>query len=183
MTPDDVLKLKGPTQKFLCALNANIYNVEFRSFVIRDMDTGEVIFSVSRSLDEHEVFQESLEQISDEESELARCVCYRFSRSFLDLKVVGGKLVFVVNGDVAVPNLRLIERHYFRDILIKSFDFNFGFCIPHSENTWEVIYDMPKFSNELKKDIIDNSDDVVCDSFYFVGDTMIMHNKARYIFE
>ena len=37
-----------------------------------------------------------------------------------------------------VDNFRMIERHYFRDILIRSYDFSFGFCIPNSTNTWEV---------------------------------------------
>lgn len=33
-------------------------------------------------------------------------------------------------GDKAVDNFRMIERHYFRDRLLKSFDFEFGFIIP-----------------------------------------------------
>jgi hypothetical protein len=44
-------------------------------------------------------------------------------------------------GPEPIENFRMIERHYFRDILIKSFDFNFGFCIPNSTNTWEAIYE------------------------------------------
>jgi len=29
----------------------------------------------------------------------------------------------------AIPNFRMIERHYFKNKLIKSFDFSFGFCV------------------------------------------------------
>lgn len=42
----------------------------------------------------------------------------------------------------------MVERHYFRNKLIKSFDFTFGFCIPNSTNSWEVIYTMPSLSKK-----------------------------------
>lgn len=40
------------------------------------------------------------------------------------------------------------ERHYFRNKLIRSYDFNFHFCIPNSTNTWEAIYEMPELTEE-----------------------------------
>lgn len=40
----------------------------------------------------------------------------------------------------------MIERHYFRDRLLKSFDFDFGFLIPNSQNTMEHIYEFPELS-------------------------------------
>lgn len=40
-----------------------------------------------------------------------------------------GRLTFSV-GDNEVHDFRMIERHYFRDQLIKSYDFEFGFVIP-----------------------------------------------------
>lgn len=43
----------------------------------------------------------------------------------------------------------MIERHYFRDHLLKSFDFDFGFCIPNSRNTCEHIYEFPQLSESL----------------------------------
>lgn len=45
----------------------------------------------------------------------------------------------------------MIERHYFRDQLLKSFDFEFGFCIPSSKNTCEHIYEFPQLSEDLSK--------------------------------
>ena len=81
----------------------------------------------------------------------------------------------------------MIERHYFRDQLIKSFDFNFGFCIPNSTNTWEAIYDMPPLDPELKELMIANPWETQSDSFYFVThedglERMVMHNKAKYAY-
>jgi len=44
--------------------------------------------------------------------------------------------------------------HYFRDRLIKSFDFSFGFCIPGSTNTWEAVYAMPPMETALVDDMV-----------------------------
>ena len=50
-------------------------------------------------------------------------------------------------GDEPVENFRMIERHYFGEKLLKSFDFNFGFCMPNSKNTCEHIYEFPRLTN------------------------------------
>jgi len=42
----------------------------------------------------------------------------------------------------------MIERHYFKSRLLKSFDFEFGFLIPESKNTMEHIYEFPELSKE-----------------------------------
>ena len=54
-------------------------------------------------------------------------------------------------GDKQVSKFRMIERHYFHDRLLKSFDFEFGFLIPQSKNTMEHIYEFPTLSNEDSK--------------------------------
>ena len=74
----------------------------------------------------------------------------------------------------------MIERHYFRKRLIKSYDWTFGFCIPSSTNNWEAIYDVPPLDQETIEDMIANPYETVSDSFYFVGNELVMHNKARY---
>lgn len=57
---------------------------------------------------------------------------------------------FIV-GNKPVANFRMIERHYFKETLLKSFDFDFGFCIPDSKNTCEHIYEFPTISNDQSK--------------------------------
>lgn len=54
-------------------------------------------------------------------------------------------------GDRPVTNFRMIERHYFQDRLLKSFDFDFGFCIPNSRNTCEHIYEFPQLPDDLSE--------------------------------
>ena len=51
-------------------------------------------------------------------------------------------------GGKAVKEFRMIERHYYKDRLLKSFDFNFGFCIPKSRNTCEQIYEFPTLDDK-----------------------------------
>ena len=74
----------------------------------------------------------------------------------------------------------MIERHYFGNDLIKSFDFTFGFCIPGSSNTWDAVYDVPALDGETIDRMIGQPYLTESDSFYFVDDMLIMHNKASY---
>jgi hypothetical protein len=83
-------------------------------------------------------------------------------------------------GPKEVHGFRMIERHYFRNELVKSYDFTFGFCIPSSTNTWDAIYSVPSLEEDLIKEMVENPYATVSDSFYFVGDELIMHNKAEY---
>lgn len=48
----------------------------------------------------------------------------------------------------------MVERHFFGKKLLKTFDFDFGFVIPESENTCEHLYEFPRLSeadSESKK--------------------------------
>ena len=74
----------------------------------------------------------------------------------------------------------MIERHYFKGQLIKTFEFKFDFCIPNSTNTWETIYIIPELDAALKQEMIDAPWETKSDSFYFVENKLIMHHKALY---
>jgi len=174
LTPDDILDLKGPTQEFLCPLSANTYGIEFLSFIIQDYVSKKHIFEVSRDRPP----QMDLDLANFDENSL-RKIKYSFSEDVLRLPSIKTELIFSV-GEKQVPNFRMIERHYFRNQLIKSYDFNFGFCIPGSTNTWGAVYDVPPLDEGLVQQMIDNPHETTSDSFYFVGDKLIMHNKASY---
>eukprot|EP01028_Stygiella_incarcerata_P004934 TRINITY_DN2131_c0_g1_i4.p1 TRINITY_DN2131_c0_g1~~TRINITY_DN2131_c0_g1_i4.p1 ORF type:complete len:276 (-),score=85.66 TRINITY_DN2131_c0_g1_i4:177-1004(-) len=193
-TPEKVLAFKEPCSEFLCPLSANVYGFEFLQFSIRDADSGEVIFEISGIPEEQE--EEAGKEAGDEEGtetkldfskltleeeEALRTVIYDFPASLLDLKAVGTTLTFRV-GPQPVNNFRMIERHYFRDKLVKSFDFKFGFCIPNSTNTWEAIYDVPSITPEMRAEMLERPYETMSDSFYFVDDKLIMHNMAKYAY-
>lgn len=42
ITPEDVLAYSAPTEGFLCPLDANVWDVEFLAFKIRDAESGKV---------------------------------------------------------------------------------------------------------------------------------------------
>ena len=100
---------------------------------------------------------------------------------FLKLKNVGATVEFTV-GSQPVKNFRMIERHFFRGQHLKTFHFDFGFCIPNSINSCEHIYDFPKLDKKQQDLMIAHPFETRSDSFYFVDDKLIMHNKADYAF-
>lgn len=173
-TWDEVCELTGPTDEFLCSLSANTYNLMFLSFVMKDYDTKQVIFEIGGDdalpdLDFGEHFDE----------DALRRIRYDFSVDVLRKPTLSTTLVFS-NGQEPLENFRMVERHYFKGKLIKSYEFKFGFVIPNSTNTWESVYTMPTLPEELIADILASPYEVKSDSFYFAGDTLIMHNKAEY---
>lgn len=180
VTPDDVLRLSKTTEKYLCPPEANIFGIDFTRFRLRDMETQTVLFEVAKpppATDGEEFEQE----IDDSDPNAGRFVRYQFTPQFLRLKTVGATVEFVV-GDKEVNKFRMVEKHYFRDRLLKCFDFEFGFCIPHSRNTVEHIYEFPTLSPDEVQDMIDHPYETRSDSFYFVEDKLIMHNKADYAY-
>lgn len=169
VTPDYVLSLTEATPDFLCPLAANEYGVEFLYFRVRDMDSGQVLFEVRREAEDEVV----------EGEEEVRLIRYHFGPDFLKLRALGSTLQFKVGGR-ELRNFRMIERHYFRTTLLKSFDFNLEFCIPNTINSWEIIYDIPPLDPELEQELIANPWETKSDSFYFADGRLIMHNKAEY---
>lgn len=103
-------------------------------------------------------------------------------------------------GSRPVSNFRMIERHFFRERLLKTFDFEFGYCIPFSKNSCEHIYEFPNLPPDLgeclfiseqitKKtlfavaEMINSPFETRSDSFYFVDNSLVMHNKADYAYD
>lgn len=175
ITVDDVNQLTKITEKYLCPPEANIYNIDFTRFKLRDMDSGNVLFEVCKP----ETPDSSQTNAGDEDPNGGRFIRYQFTPSFLRLKNVGATVEFSI-GEKAISKFRMIERHYFRDQLLKSFDFEFGFCIPNSRNTVEHIYEFPQLNQEQIREMVSSPFETRSDSFYFVDDRLVMHNKADY---
>ena len=161
--------------EFLCPLSANVYDIDFLSFQIRDYDSKRTIFEVNK---ENTQLPAGFDLSLLDES-VYRKIKYDFSVDVLRLPRISTLLQFSVGGR-PVEDFRMIERHYFKDELVRSYDFNFGFCIPMSVNSWEAIYDMPELTKEREEEILASPFEMRSDSFYYVGDTLVMHNKAEY---
>ena len=80
--------------------------------------------------------------VSDEDGPSTRVIKYHLGPDFLKLRTVGLTLNFGI-GPKEVKKMEMVERHYFRGKVIRSYAFKFGFVIPNSKNSWEFIYDLP----------------------------------------
>ena len=95
ITISDVYNLKAITETFLCPLSANIYNIDFIAFKIRDIDSKHTLFDIKKRKN----FK--IGQKIDETA--SRTVKYHFGPSFFDLKTIGTTVTFTI-GKVPVPN-------------------------------------------------------------------------------
>ena len=186
ITPEIVREYKEFTPKFLCGLDANTYNIKFKKFKMRDLESDFVLFEVSDDspddINTEKKEEEKKEDKNFQDEDILtspRTIRYHLGPDFLELKDLGSSLTFSV-GNQPVKDFLIIERHYFKDLLIKSFEFKFDFCIPNSVNTWEYIYTIPEIDPKIKNEMIDQPWETKSDSFYFVGEKLIMHNKALY---
>ncbi|CAM9620050.1 unnamed protein product, partial [Discosporangium mesarthrocarpum] len=176
VSPEDVKAFARPTEDFLCPLSANKQQIEFLEFTISDYETKNVIFMVGR--DNPPPIDLDVD-LSNLDENAYRSIKYDFSEDVLRLPTIQTSLVFAV-GEREVPNFRMVERHYFRNQLVKSYDFSFGFCIPSSTNTWDAVYTVPPLDEDLIEAMIASPHETKSDSFYFVDNQLIMHNKASY---
>lgn len=182
ITPEDILRLAKAADGYLCTPEANVFDIDFTRFKIRDLESGAVLFEIAKPSGQE--LEDSGDKTLDEDASdpnAGRFVRYQFTPQFLKLKTVGATVEFTV-GARPVNNFRMIEKHYFRDRLLKTFDFEFGFCIPFSRNTCEHIYEFPTLPDDLIAEMIDAPFETRSDSFYFVDDCLIMHNKADYAY-
>ena len=124
------------------------------------MDSGTTLVDVQESDLDNDITE-------DMDDPSIRLLKYHFGPDFLDLKTIGLQVAFSV-ADTPIPNLLMIERHYFKGRVIKSYEFKFGFCMPNSKNTLEMIYDLPTLSEEEKEDMIDSPWQTKSDTFFFV---------------
>ncbi|GAX78666.1 hypothetical protein CEUSTIGMA_g6104.t1 [Chlamydomonas eustigma] len=167
--PDDVLNFKTPVSGYLCPLEANIYDIQFQAFEVKDYESGRTVYSSSTPT-AYPVYPGD---------DPLRSVRYTFPAEFLTFKTIRTALTFSV-GTLPANNFRMVEMHYFKGELVRVYDFPFGFCIPDSTNSWEQIYDVPEYSHEQIEEYISSPFGHTSDSFYFVDDKLVIHNKAEY---
>ena len=184
MTFENALSLKIPTTSFMCQLKDNKYALQFLKFEIKDHETGEMYY-------EHEqdplANSEMLINDDDYDPEVLkvfdsmRMINYTFSKAFLTSKEISSLLVFKV-GDSPVSNLTIVDHFFFKNKLIKSFQFNFPFCAPNATNEWEYVYQFPKIEEAMKEEMLACPAETKSETFFFVDQKIVLHNKADYKF-
>lgn len=92
ITPEDVLRLPRIADAYLCSPEANVYDIDFTRFKIRDLESGAVLFEIAKPAAPPEGIEEATEKGEKGEPEdvnAGRFVRYQFTPQFLKLKMVG----------------------------------------------------------------------------------------------
>ncbi|KAM3137838.1 hypothetical protein pb186bvf_010081 [Paramecium bursaria] len=161
ITPEIVREFKVPQKNFLCPPTKEI---KFTRFVIRDVDTDFTLFEFNT--DKNDDIQQEV-------------ISYQFEPEYFDIKAIGTTKVFTT-GPKPLKNLIMIENFYFKDRIIKQYEFRFPFCIPDSTNSWESIYDLPALGENLKSQMILNPWETRSDTFLFIDNVFSLHMRAEY---
>lgn len=104
VTPEDVLHLNKITDDYLCSANANVFEIDFTRFKIRDLESGAVLFEIAKppseqypdGLSVEDTMLAAAEDLSLDDTadpNAGRYVRYQFTPAFLNLKTVGATYV------------------------------------------------------------------------------------------
>jgi hypothetical protein len=88
--PEDVLRLKKPTNGFLCSLSDE-HNIEFLKFTISDEDSKRVLFEVGQNVEM--VGSMEIDYDTVDEDDYVRAVKYSFCEDVLRLPLVSTRCV------------------------------------------------------------------------------------------
>jgi len=116
VSPDEVLHLTKITDDYLCSANANVFEIDFTRFKIRDLESGAVLFEIAKppseqypdGLSVEETMLAAAEELSLEDTadpNAGRYVRYQFTPAFLNLKTVGATCValyFILNISLSI---------------------------------------------------------------------------------
>lgn len=99
ITPDDVLRLNKISEDYLCSPNANIYEIDFTRFKIRDLESGAVLFEIAKPPSNEQFGDENVDNLLSATEDMTieetsdpnagRYVRYQFTPAFLNLITVG----------------------------------------------------------------------------------------------
>lgn len=101
ISPKDILQLVKITEEYLCAPDANVYEIDFTRFKIRDLESGTILFEIEKPpsdqfIEGSGVLVDNLMSATEDltlndtaDPNAGRYVRYQFTPAFLNLKAVG----------------------------------------------------------------------------------------------
>lgn len=81
--------MRRVTDRYLCSSDANIYDIDFTRFCIRDLDSGTVLFEIAKPLPSDVTDDPDPDVDEAADPNAGRFVRYQFTPQFLKLKTVG----------------------------------------------------------------------------------------------
>lgn len=132
VTPEDVLHLNKITDDYLCSANANVFEIDFTRFKIRDLESGAVLFEIAKppseqfpdGLSVEDTMLAAAEDLSLDDTadpNAGRYVRYQFTPAFLNLKTVGATYV---------------ESEYYIDSDCRICIYHMSISLPVSSSLW-----------------------------------------------
>lgn len=107
-------------------------------------------------------------------------VRFSLSREFLAAETVAK--CFELNVRRPPCELKLIERHYFKDRLIQSLEATI--TVPGTDsNTWEVFQEWPLLDEDVKAEMIACPWETSSDSFFLANGILVLHCRGIYSFQ
>ena len=167
ITPAYVLGLTEACEEFLCPIEANVHDICFGKTILRNMANNQLVFE--------DIPPGGFRPLPKEDKD--RKFEFHLPSDFLRINSAGMTFEFKI-GPVELKNLRVIERHFFFKKLIKSYDMEFGYCMPDSVNTWETMITLPQLSEEEIAEIVKNPGKYKTDTYFFNENNLFSHIRS-----
>lgn len=97
--PDDILRMNKIADDYLCSPDANIYDIDFTRFKIRDLESGAILFEIAKppsdqypaegTVDDSNLTNDDNLVDDNIDPNAGRYVRYQFTPQFLKLKTIG----------------------------------------------------------------------------------------------
>jgi len=173
--PEDVLNFTEPSPAVLCTRDLGFRILSF-DMCDASVPGGTVLYNSQQE----ENSGSSGTAVVDEDATTTQRIV--LPSDYLKCALVRSTLRFAV-GPEGLPSLRMIERHFFHDTVLRSFDFTFGPCPPKSVNSWDITYDLPSLSQELEEQVRTQPYAVATDTFFFAGNTLVYHARREHSYK
>lgn len=100
-------------------------------------------------------------------------------RSILQCRAVSREINF--SSKNSISKFKLIQKVKLMDELIEEWNFDFGFVIPNSENSWEQVIDAAPSDQMLPADIL--SGNVIIETCFYDGDELTHRSFVKVFYD
>uniref|UniRef100_A0A8D8YFE7 Retinal rod rhodopsin-sensitive cGMP 3',5'-cyclic phosphodiesterase subunit delta n=1 Tax=Cacopsylla melanoneura TaxID=428564 RepID=A0A8D8YFE7_9HEMI len=129
---------------------------------LRDVDTGELLWQGNDDI-----------SLSDSEHEA------RVPKKILNCRAVSREINF--SSVQPIQMLKLRQKVLFKNHLLEEWNFDFGFVIPASVNTWQSIIESAPESQMMPAKVLNGN--VVIETYFYDDDLLISTSRIRLFYE
>jgi len=145
------LKMPSKAEDILSGFRVNWMN-------LRDADTGKILWQGNTDLSAGDEVHEA-----------------RVPKKILKCRAVSRELNF--SSIEPMEKLRLDQKVLFKGKCLEEWNFDFGFVIPNSTNTWQSLIEAAPESQMMPAKVLNGN--VIIETDFFDGDLLISNSKVR----